>query len=322
MSTIKPRYSRVSDILDLAVFMSSKIEGVTIEQIEKRYNVSRRTAERMRDSLMSIFPQIDVIENDDNRKHWGFTNYSISALISFSAQEIAHIEQLQKQSPNSQAKEELLKIIEKIKTLNRKDLNNIQTNIELILQTEGFAVRQGPQFNIKPQIFDVVREAVRNSKMVTGVYHNKFREIEPLGIIYGEKIYLVAREKVKGDGVYNYLLHKFENLELSHKTFNKIDFNLQEYANLSFGFFHGEILDVELLFSQELAQKAKEYDFHPTQKIKQEKDGSLLVSFSASGPYQIMRHVFKWGPGCKILSPEKLKEQYKKYLQDNLENYL
>jgi len=50
MQNDKPRYSRVSDILDLAIFMSSKLQGVTIKDIQERYNVSRRTAERMRDS--------------------------------------------------------------------------------------------------------------------------------------------------------------------------------------------------------------------------------------------------------------------------------
>ena len=47
MTADKPRYSRVSDILDLAIFMSSKIQGVTVNEISERYNVSRRTAERI-----------------------------------------------------------------------------------------------------------------------------------------------------------------------------------------------------------------------------------------------------------------------------------
>ena len=64
MTADKPRYSRVSDILDLAIFMSSKIQGVTVNEISERYNVSRRTAERMRDSLTCIFPSIDEIETD------------------------------------------------------------------------------------------------------------------------------------------------------------------------------------------------------------------------------------------------------------------
>lgn len=100
MTETKPRYSRVSDILDLAIFMSSKIQGVTINEIAERYQVSRRTAERMRDSLTNIFSSVDEIETGDLQKHWGFINYSISHLISFSPKEIGNIEQLQRRTTN------------------------------------------------------------------------------------------------------------------------------------------------------------------------------------------------------------------------------
>ena len=316
----KPRYSRVSDILDLAIFMSSKIQGVTINEIAERYNVSRRTAERMRDSLICIFPQIDEIETDDVQKHWGFTNYSISQLISFTPKELANIEQLQRRTTNTEMKDELGKTVEKIKSFNRKNINSIEKNIELIMQTEGYAVRQMPQYKISLEMLAVVREAVQFSKMVTGVYHDKERLLEPLGMIYGEKIYLVAREKAKGDEVYTYLLHKFENLRLTDKVFDKGDFNLQEHTNKSFGVFQGEILDVKLSFSPELAQEASHYNFHPTQRGKLEEDGSYTVKFKASGSKEIIWHVFRWGAGCKILSPKSLQKDYKKYLQDCLNN--
>ena len=316
----KPRYSRVSDILDLAIFMSSKIQGVTINEIAQRYNVSRRTAERMRDSLVCIFPQIDEIETDDVQKHWGFTNYSISQLISFAPKELANIEQLQRRTTNSEMKNELGKTIEKIKSFNRKNINSLEQNIELILQTEGYAVRQMPQYKISLEMLAVVREAVQFSKMVTGVYHDKERLLEPLGMIYGEKIYLVAREKAKGEEIYTYLLHKFENLRLTDKIFDKGDFNLQEHTNKSFGVFQGEILDVKLSFSPELAPEASHYNFHPTQRGKWNEDGTYNVSFKASGSKEIIWHVFRWGAGCKILSPKSLQKDYKKYLQDCLKN--
>ena len=316
----KPRYSRVSDILDLAIFMSSKMQGVTINEIAERYNVSRRTAERMRDSLTCIFPQIDEIETDDVQKHWGFTNYSISQLISFTPKELANLEQLQRRTTNKELKDELGKTVEKIKSFNRKSINSLEQNIELILQTEGYAVRQMPQYKISLQALDVIREAVQTSKMVTGVYHDKSRVIEPLGMIYGDKIYLIAREKAKGDGIYNYLLHKFNGLKLTDKTFDKGDFNLQEYTNQSFGVYHGEILDVKLSFAPELAQEASQYNFHPTQKGKYKEDGSFEVSFKASGNKEIIWHVFKWGEGCKILSPKSLQKEYKKYLENCLSN--
>ena len=317
----KPRYSRVSDILDLAVFISSKPLGVTIKDIEQRYNVSRRTAERMRDSLTCIFSSVEEIETNDTQKHWGFINYSISQLVTFTPKEIANIEQCQRRTTNKEMKEELGKTAEKLKSFNRKNKVTAENNIELYMQTEGYAVRQMPQYKINTEILEVIRNALQNSKVVEGVYHNKKRIIEPLGMIYGEKIYLVAREKKKGKDIYNYLLHKFEELKLTDKTFKKGDFNLQEYTNQSFGVYNGEVLDVKLSFSPELKDEASKYNFHPTQKIKEEKDGSLTVTFKASGDKEIIWHVFKWGMGCKILAPKSLKDEYKKYLEENLKNY-
>ena len=317
----KPRYSRISDILDLAIFMSSKIQGVTITEIAQRYNVSRRTAERMRDSLTCIFPSVDEIETDDTQKHWGFINYSISNLISFTPKEIANIEQLQRRTTNKEMKEELAKTVEKLKSLNKKHSLPLENNIELYMQTEGYAVRQMPQYKISLESLEVIREAVQHSKMVTGIYHDKERLIEPLGMIYGEKIYLIAKEKAKGDGIYNYLLHKFENLKLTDKIFDKGDFNLQEYTNLSFGVYHGEILEVELLFSKDLAKEASQFNFHPTQSGNWNDDGTYTVNFKASGSREIIWHVFRWDAGCKIIAPESLKEEYIKYLKENLGNY-
>lgn len=320
MTADKPRYSRVSDILDLAIFMSSKIQGVTVNEISERYNVSRRTAERMRDSLTCIFPSIDEIETDGTQKHWGFTNYSISNLITFTPKEIANIEQLQRRTTNRELKEELGKNVEKIKSLARKNLNSVEDNIELFMQTEGYAVRQMPQYKISFSTLEVIRDAIQHSKIVTGIYHDKKRTIEPLGLIYGEKIYLVAREKAKGKDIYTFLLHKFSDLKLTNEIFDKKGFNLQEYTNLSFGVYHGEVLNVELLFDKELSQEASQYNFYPTQVGKFNDDGSYTLKFKASGSKEIIWHVFKWGSGCKIVKPATLNKQYKEYLTKVLNN--
>lgn len=317
----KPRYSRISDILDLAIFMSSKVQGVTLNEIAERYNVSRRTAERMRDSLTCIFPQVDEIETNDNQKHWGFINYSIANLISFTPKELVNIEQCGRRTTNKEMKEELAKTVEKMKTLNRKNLNSFENNIELFMQTEGYAVRQMPQYKIDIETLEIIREAIQHSKKVEGIYHKKKRIVEPLGMIYGEKIYLIAKEKAKGNDIYNYLLHKFEKIKLTNDSFERGDFNLQEYTNQSFGVYHGKILDVTLSFDPELAKEASIYNFHPTQKGKWEKDGSYTLSFKASGNYEIMWHVFKWGEGCKILAPKSLIAEYKQYLERSLTNY-
>ncbi|MGN1125686.1 MAG: helix-turn-helix transcriptional regulator [Candidatus Gastranaerophilaceae bacterium] len=315
----KPRYSRVSDIIDLATFMASRVEGITIRDIMTRYNVSRRTAERMRDSLLNIFPQIMEIETKDTQKHWGFSDYSIKELVSFTSKEIASIEQFKKRTSNNEMKKELESVVEKIKTLSQKSLSKIENNIGLILQTEGYAVRQTQQYKIDDNILILMREALKNCKMVKCTYHNKKRLIEPLGMVYGEKIYLIAREKAKGNDIYTYLLNKFENIELTEQIFDRDNFNLDEYSKQSFGVYHGEILNVKLQFSSDIAQEVLNYNFHPTQKVKQIDDGSVIVKFKASGDKEIMWHIFKWGDKVKILAPDKLKKEYQNTLKQILE---
>ena len=61
------------------------------------------------------------------------------------------------------------------------------------------------------------------------------------------------------------------------------------------------------------------YKFHPTQKIKQNEDGTVSVKFKASGDYEILWHLFRWGDNVKIISPKSLKKEYVEMLKRVLE---
>lgn len=314
---IKPRYSRVSDILDLMTFILSRVQGVTIPEIAERYNVSRRTAERMRDSLLNIFPDFEELDYiQDDYKHWGFSNRAYSRLISFKPEEIANLEQLKDILSNSKSIQTLDKTIEKLKAISTKHHTSLEDEIEMLLHTEGFAIRQKPNYNISFDTLSIVRDAIQNSKIITGTYHEKQRKLKPLGVIYGEKTYLVAREDAKGSDVYNYILHKLKDLKITTESFDKGDFNLEEHSKRSFGVYQGEIMDVKLLFSPSVSEDILCYNFHPTQSISEQSDGSVLVTFQASGPLEIIWHLFKWGKDVKILAPEKLKETYRNYINE------
>ena len=60
------------------------------------------------------------------------------------------------------------------------------------------------------------------------------------------------------------------------------------------------------------------YNFHPSQKVKQNKDGSVTVKFNASGELEIIWHIFKWSNNVKIIAPTKLKKMYIEYLENVL----
>lgn len=318
----KPRYSRISDILKLLVLMQSKYTGVTLADIQKEFNISRRTAERMRDSVLVILPQVDEIETNSREKHWGFTSGFMNEIINFSNDEIANLEQLKKmyQSSGFEDKEKLLdKTILNIKAFQRKGKINIDSAIEILLQTEGFAVKQMPKYKIDLTFLEIIRDALKNNKKIQAVYNGKEKLLCPYGLIYGEKLYFIGVEEKYGEEPYCYLMHKFSDVKLTRETFDKGDFNLQKFVEKSFGIYQGEVFDVKLLFSQNVAEDVLNYNFHPSQKIKQNDDGTLTVKFKASGSKAIIWHLFKWGSDVKILSPKSLKQEYKEYLENVLE---
>ena len=315
----KPRYSRVTDIIELIILMQSKVAGVSLNVIQEEFNVSRRTAERMRDSVLNLLPQVGEIPTDSRVKRWGFINYSMNELVSFSKDEIATLEKL-KQNCDKISKKDLSTITNKIKTLNQKKLNSLEQEIEFILNCEGYAVKQSPNYKIDLDSISTIREAIRGSFKLSGKYNDKDKILSPLGLLFGEKIYLVAIEDNKGGEPFTYLLHRFQNLKLTNKKFDSNGFDLREFAKKSFGVFQGEIYNVKLNFDTTAAEDASNYNFHPTQKGKWEKDGSYTVTFKASGDKHIIWNLFKWGDTVKIIAPKELKKKYKEYLQKVLTN--
>lgn len=311
----RPRYSRVSDIIDLIIFMLSKLNGVSLNDIQERFNVSRRTAERMRDSILAIFHQVDEIKTTDRCKRWGFTNFSLNELVWFSNENIAYLENL-KNISDDLSKKELEDILTKIKALRYKTPHLDENQIELILQSEGYAIRQTQNYKVDLNTVSIIRQGIKENLKIKAEYNEKEKILSPLGLIYGEKIHLIAREEDKGQGEYNYILHKLKKTELTEEKFDPKGFNLKEFSKKSFGVYFGEIYDVKLKFKQEAAEDVLNYNFHPTQKIKQQADGSVVVRFKASGEKHIMWNLFKWGSSVEILAPADLKNKYKEYLEE------
>ena len=88
-------YEKTLDLLDLAIWMQSTREGVSLSDIEDRYGVSRRTAERMRNMLADKYLDMQVIFGENNTKRWYIPRGTINDFINFSAEELAALDAAQ-----------------------------------------------------------------------------------------------------------------------------------------------------------------------------------------------------------------------------------
>ncbi len=311
-------YEKTEHLLDLAIWMQSSREGVGLTDIMERFDVSRRTAERMRDLIMCRFPQAVEIE-DGRKKRWYIPQGTLKDLIQFNAEELSCL---------NMAKEALIKshlidkatelngIIQKIKAcIKQETFRRIEPDAEELMRVEGIACRPGPKIQIDAAIIDPLREAILSCHCVKIRYLNKnsgktsVNTVDPYGFLYGERNhYLVAHhtDGYFGNAVHNFILSNIKRVEILPDTFIfPDDFSLKTYAEKSFGVFQEEPVNVEWLFDTEVAEEASHYIFHPTQTMTKNADGTLTVKFTAGGQLEMDWHLYTWGNHVKVIHPPK-----------------
>lgn len=324
------RYGRVEDIIKLTMLMQSKYSGVSIEEVQDAFQVSRRTAERMRDAIINLFPQIEEVKNTGRVKRWRFPAAFSNSFVGFNAEELAELENAKKKYQidglNEKA-ETIDNIILKIKSMMKPNLTSIETDLEALMEAEGFAVRQQPRLKVDKKLLSDIRLAIKALRKFKIEYFSKSQNktkkytLHPYGILYSGKHYLVAFNEKKQE-MNLYILANIKKLQILDDYYDRDEeFSLVEYTSNSFGIYQEEPFDVELKFSPEVAEDVMNYYFHPTQKIKLQKDGSAKVNFKAGGSYAICWHLFTWGNQVEIIKPSKLKSEYKKLLKESISKY-
>lgn len=309
-------YQKTQKILDLALWMQTKEGGVSIADIMKKCNVSKRTAIRMKDMVKAQFPQIMEISGAHNTKNWSIPRGTINNYISFSLNEINALQNAIKLMKNKLPEdvESLENVMHKIKaTMNSDMLNRIEPDAEALLEAEGYALRPGPKIKVNKEYIETLRNAVIACKVIKIKYQsktkNEWRTVHPYGFLYGNKHYLIAWH-TKRNVMCHFDLNNIQNIEVLNEYFVRdTEFSLDRFSSQSFGVYQEEPFDVEWLFDKEVASEAEKYIFHPSQVAQLNEDGSLTVTFRAGGAREMDWHLYTWGNHVKVIKPEDFDER-------------
>lgn len=311
-------YGKMLDLFELAIRMQETSVGVSLSDIQTYFNVSRRTAERMKNALLCYFPQMEEVDTGEKIKRWRIPQRTLNSLISFSVEELTTIKTamncLKQNGLEKQA--DIIKQIElKLKNIINPDIKRrIEVDAEELMKTEGLALRPGPKIVIDETILAQIREAILSCHQIKISYYNKqshkisINTLKPYGILYGERNhYLLAQHSdgYFGDKIHHFILNNIKNIELLDDTYEiPSSFSLEEYSKQSFGAFQEELFEVEWLFDKEVAEDAKRYIFHPSQTVTENPDGTLTVKFKAGGRLEMKWHLYTWGNHVKVIKPE------------------
>lgn len=320
------RLNKAEQIIELAMMFQNSYCGLTIDDIAEHFECSRRSAERMKALLFDLFPEkIEEVPTLDKKKRWRFVKGTANMLISFTPDDFANLEYLKGLSNDENRQKQLEELIAKVKALTpQKNLQSLDTDISAILESEGFAVRQYSRVKTDTKTLELLRCAMLSFKKVQFTYDlaDKQRKItlNPYGVIISDKYYLVGFNEYVED-LRLYKVDKISDLTVMDEYFEKDEnFNLQEYCNKSFSIYQEEPLNITLEFDKSVADDILNYHLHPTQKMKQLDNGNVQVKLTSGGKYAICHELFKWGGNVQIKKPVELKNYYKQYLSDVLNN--
>jgi len=181
------------------------------------------------------------------------------------------------------------------------------------VRAETIAIQAGPRPFEDPALLATIRHALMAPNALRFTYWGgrtpgASRTVTPYGMMFGRVNYLVAAE-FGLDEPRNWRLDRLKDVECLDMPASVPDsFNLQDFANRSFGVYQGDIEDVVLKILPHGAEEGLNWRFHPSQTTEVQADGSVIVRFQASGMKELAWHLFTWEDKVKILAPQSLKD--------------
>ena len=316
-------FTKAQDLIRLAQMAASRRRGVSLEDICAEFDVSHRTAQRMTEALDAAFANVSTTDDVERRRFWRIDAPLPERLqprqeTAIEALEIAaRAARDEGRLRHSRALEDFRDGL--LARLQPRDALRSEADAEAVLVGLGHVTRPGPTVARKPAVTDAVIEALRGPFRLRVWYGDQDaapRVIEPHGMLLGHRSYLVARQPARGDGILNFRMDRITEAEVLNESFQLTpEFSLESYAAQSFGVYQdpAQYGEVVWRFAPDAATRAAEFQFHPTQILEPQDDGSLIVRFNAAGWLEMAWHLYQWGDKVEVLAPMGLREMVAGY---------
>src|SRR6478735_5243634 len=196
------RHEKAGRLLELARMLAATAEGLTLDEMAERLSVGRRTAERMRDAVRDVFPQLEEVDDPPTRR-FRIPSGLDGLFQAPTAEELASLaasaELMDRQGAAARAAA-LRSLEQKVLSATRAAARRrLAPDLEALLQAETIAVTAGPRPFEEESVLAAVRGALKAMSTLRFRYEGgstpgRAREVTPYGILFGRSNYLVAEE--------------------------------------------------------------------------------------------------------------------------------
>ena len=177
------------------------------------------------------------------------------------------------------------------------------------------------------EFIQIIQDAVQERKTLRLQYEARDqkpaeRAVNPYAVhLRNGNLYMIGYCHMRKD-IRTFLVDRMQRIKPTEETFAPpVGFSLENYLRHSFGMFTEELVRAKVRFHKSLTRYLLERRWHPSQKNKKLKDGSLELTFEVAGIKEIKTWIMGFGSLAKVLEPGSLVKEIKDDLGKSLSFY-
>jgi proteasome accessory factor B len=297
--------------------LASRHLGMSVKEMVEEMGVSEKTIRRDLESFQQVgFPVVETVE-DHGRKKWRLDPDRNQPGLSFALDEAIALylgRRLMEPLAGTMFWNASQSAFKKIRaTLGKPALKYIERFAAMFHQTMvGVS-----DYSKKADLIDDLMVGIEDRRAVFITYQSLQAtepvtyDIYPYGLAYHRgSLYLIGLAPDRRE-IRHWKVDRVENAELTPVHFNPPqDFDLHEHLAKSFGVFHGDgDVHVKVRFSATVARYVTESQWHASQQLTPQKDGSLLAEFDVGHTEEIKRWIQSFGKHAVVTDPVELRAE-------------
>ncbi len=309
--------------------LSSRRYGATVQEMARELGVSEKTIRRDLEAFKTVGLPLEEQTYEHGRKKWRLDPAKYQPGLSFAFDEALalqlaqHLMEPLAGTPFWDATRRALKKIRS--ALGEGALKYASRFAPLFHQTSVGT----SNYASKSDLIDQLMQGIENRRAVFITYQSLRAteavtyDVYPYGLTYHRgSLYLVGRAP-QYDQIRCWKIDRMTDARVAEFPFQLPEgFNLRDYLAHSFGIWdgHGEVC-VKIRFSSQVARYIQEKNWHASQKLTVQPDGSLLAEFTLSSTEEIKSWALSFGQQAVVLEPASLVAQIAEEVREMGRNY-
>lgn len=309
------RYSQAGRVHDLIRLIEAR-HGVAVEEMAEETGVDRRTVYRDLSAIQEAgYPLISEWLN--GRKVYRFlTRFKDVPPISFTLQELMTLHFFRSQFDflhGTPFQEEMESIFRKVNSVlpprSAAHMERIASVAIPLLQGKRDYGRVAEQLKL-------LREALIYQFRVELTYRARGKNrvstyrVDPYSLIFHKGgLYLLGFAHNRR-ALRTFAAERISRVELEKERFEiPEEFRPDEQFRTAFGIVDEAAMPVVVRFAPAVADSVRDRLWHPSQKVVENPDGSIVLSFEAGGRMEIVSWLLSYGEHAEVLAPRELREE-------------